>query len=112
MSVRSAVKSSFALGFFWPPAMISSEVTTGTPDFIIVASWRLNTAISLGVTRLPAPPNSGLGLGLTTVGVMHHAADTQRCVDEAHRVLRDGGQALIMQVAKTESFLCSLFSAP
>jgi len=29
-------------------------------------------------------------------GVMHHAADTQRCVDEAHRVLRDGGQALIM----------------
>lgn len=29
-------------------------------------------------------------------GVMHHAADTQRCIDEAHRVLRDGGQALIM----------------
>lgn len=29
-------------------------------------------------------------------GVMHHAADTQKCVDEARRVLRDGGQALIM----------------
>jgi ubiquinone/menaquinone biosynthesis C-methylase UbiE len=29
-------------------------------------------------------------------GVMHHASDTQRCIDEAHRVLRDGGQALIM----------------
>jgi SAM-dependent methyltransferase len=29
-------------------------------------------------------------------GVMHHAADTQRCVDEAYRVLRDGGEALIM----------------
>jgi ubiquinone/menaquinone biosynthesis C-methylase UbiE len=29
-------------------------------------------------------------------GVMHHAADTQRCIDEAHRVLRDGGEALIM----------------
>lgn len=29
-------------------------------------------------------------------GVMHHAPDTQRCVDEAHRVLRPGGQALIM----------------
>jgi ubiquinone/menaquinone biosynthesis C-methylase UbiE len=29
-------------------------------------------------------------------GVMHHASDTQRCVDEAFRVLRSGGQALIM----------------
>lgn len=29
-------------------------------------------------------------------GVMHHASDTQRCIDEAHRVLRDGGEALIM----------------
>ena len=29
-------------------------------------------------------------------GVMHHAADTQRCIDESWRVLRPGGQALIM----------------
>jgi ubiquinone/menaquinone biosynthesis C-methylase UbiE len=29
-------------------------------------------------------------------GVMHHAPDTQRCIDEAFRVLRPGGQALIM----------------
>ena len=29
-------------------------------------------------------------------GVMHHAPDTQRCVEEAYRVLRPGGQALIM----------------
>lgn len=29
-------------------------------------------------------------------GVMHHAADTQRCIDEARRVLREGGEALIM----------------
>ncbi len=29
-------------------------------------------------------------------GVMHHASDTQRCVDEAYRVLRAGGEALIM----------------
>lgn len=29
-------------------------------------------------------------------GVMHHAADTQRCVDEAYRVLKDGGEALVM----------------
>lgn len=29
-------------------------------------------------------------------GVLHHAADTQRCIDEARRVLRTGGTALIM----------------
>lgn len=29
-------------------------------------------------------------------GVMHHAANTQQCVIEAHRVLREGGEALIM----------------
>lgn len=29
-------------------------------------------------------------------GVMHHAPDTQACIDEAYRVLRPGGQALIM----------------
>lgn len=29
-------------------------------------------------------------------GVMHHAPDTQRCIDEAYRVLRPGGDALIM----------------
>src|SRR5690606_12334511 len=36
----------------------------------MVAIWRLKTAISLGVIVLPAPPNSGLGLVLTTVGLM------------------------------------------
>ncbi len=29
-------------------------------------------------------------------GVMHHAPDTKRCIDEALRVLRPGGEALIM----------------
>lgn len=29
-------------------------------------------------------------------GVIHHAADTGACVDEAFRVLKDGGEALIM----------------
>lgn len=29
-------------------------------------------------------------------GVMHHASDTQRCIEEAHRVLQEGGEALIM----------------
>src|SRR5690606_30990611 len=42
----------------------------GTPDLIMVAIWRLKTAISLGVMVLPVPPNSGLGLVLTTVGLM------------------------------------------
>ena len=29
-------------------------------------------------------------------GVMHHAPDTQKCIDESFRVLRAGGEALIM----------------
>jgi ubiquinone/menaquinone biosynthesis C-methylase UbiE len=29
-------------------------------------------------------------------GVMHHAPDTQKCIDETYRVLRPGGEALIM----------------
>jgi ubiquinone/menaquinone biosynthesis C-methylase UbiE len=29
-------------------------------------------------------------------GVMHHAPDTQKCIDEACRVLKPGGEALIM----------------
>lgn len=29
-------------------------------------------------------------------GVMHHAPDTQRCIDETYRALRPGGEALIM----------------
>ena len=47
-----------------------SPDTIGTPDFIIVASWRLKKATSLGVTGLPAAPNSGLGFTLTTEGVV------------------------------------------
>jgi len=29
-------------------------------------------------------------------GVLHHAADTERAIEEAHRVLKPGGEALIM----------------
>ena len=60
----------FMRAFLWPLPMISSDCTIGTPDFIIVAIWRLKKAMSFGVIGLPALPNSGLGLGLTTVGVM------------------------------------------
>ncbi|MNV46163.1 hypothetical protein D3C71_1379860 [compost metagenome] len=70
---RSAriVPTSLAMrGFLWPLPMISSELTIGTPDFIMVAIWRLKKAISLVLTGLPALPNKGLGLGLTTVGVI------------------------------------------
>src|SRR5688500_15536260 len=50
--------------------MISREFTIGTPDFIMVANCRLKIAISLGVIALPLPPNNGLGLAFTTLGVM------------------------------------------
>src|SRR5690606_17643459 len=57
---------------------ISSAITSGTPDLIIVASWRLKTAMSLGVIGLPAPPNSGLGLVLTRVGWMPRRRSSAR----------------------------------
>ena len=38
-------------GFFMPPEMIWNAVTNGTPDFSMVANWRLNTATSLELTR-------------------------------------------------------------
>ena len=50
--------------------MISIACTIGMPDFIMVANCRLKKAMSLGWIGLPALPNSGLGLGLTTMGVM------------------------------------------
>ncbi|MNU93140.1 Fimbrial protein precursor [compost metagenome] len=70
MSVRMVSTIFFMRGFLCPSPMISSADTIGTPDFIMVAIWRLKKAMSLGVTALPAAPNSGLGLGLTTWGVM------------------------------------------
>ena len=71
ISARTELTSVVMRGFLLPLAMISIELTIGTPAFIIVASWRLNTAMSSGLMRLPAaPPNSGLPLGLTTFGVM------------------------------------------
>ena len=57
-------------GFLCPLAMISSELTIGTPDFIMVAICRLKKAMSFGEIRLPEPPNNGLGLSLTVPGVM------------------------------------------
>lgn len=33
-------------------------------------------------------------------GVMHHAPDTAKCIQEAHRVLKDDGQAIIMLYAR------------
>lgn len=50
--------------------MISNELTMGTPDFIIVAIWRLKNAISLGVIFFPAAPNRGFGFCFTMLGTI------------------------------------------
>ncbi len=70
MSVRIWSTMAFMRGFFWPPPMISSEATIGTPDFIIVAICRLKKAMSFGVIVLPVPPKRGFGFGLTVPGVI------------------------------------------
>jgi hypothetical protein len=40
-------------GFSWPLPMISKACTMGMPAAIMVASWRLNTAMSSLVTLPP-----------------------------------------------------------
>ncbi len=62
--------SFFIRGFLCPLAMMSSDDTIGTPDFIIVAICRLKKAMSFGLIGLPAAPNSGFDLGLTCPGLM------------------------------------------
>ena len=47
-------------GFSWPLPMISKACTIGMPADIIVASCRLNTAMSSAVT-LPPPPRTASG---------------------------------------------------
>ena len=69
-SARTCPTSLAMRGFLWPLPMISSALTMGTPDFIMVAIWRLKKAMSRALMGLPAAPNNGLGLGLTTDGVM------------------------------------------
>ncbi len=34
-------------------------------------------------------------------GVLHHSIDTQRCIDEVHRVLKPGGRAIIMLYSRS-----------
>ena len=57
-------------GLVWPPAMISNACTIGTPAAIMTEIMRLKTAISRGLMRLPAEPNSGFALGFIDVGLM------------------------------------------
>ena len=37
----------------WPRATISKDCSSGTPDFSIVASWRVKNVMSFSVTFLP-----------------------------------------------------------
>src|SRR5690606_10806428 len=45
-------------GFEVPSAMISKDCTMGTPELIMVASWRVKNAISRGVIFLARPPKN------------------------------------------------------
>src|SRR5690554_309309 len=54
ISVISFVK----LGLLLPSAMMSNAWTMGTPELIIVASWRVKKAISRGLIFFAREPNS------------------------------------------------------
>src|SRR5450759_3016519 len=51
-------------GLLWPLPTISKACRSGTPAFIMVASWRVNNEISLAVILLPPRPDAFLTLGL------------------------------------------------
>src|SRR6185312_14217123 len=53
-SVRMSLSNLVTLGFGLPRPTISKACSSGTPAFIMVASWRVKMARSLGRTRLPA----------------------------------------------------------
>ena len=40
-------------GLAWPLPTMSNDCSSGTPAFIMVASWRVNSAMSLPVIFLP-----------------------------------------------------------
>ncbi len=63
MLVLMSVSMSFMRGLVWPPATISKPCTIGTPAAIIVASWRLKTAMSRRLDRLAGLAEERLGLG-------------------------------------------------
>ena len=50
--------------------------------------------VGANAERLPFP--DGAFDGVLSVGVLHHSPDTQRAVDEAHRVLGDSGVAIVL----------------
>lgn len=71
-----------------------TPIGAGTANRRAVAQ-QLNAAyVCANGEQLPFP--DGTFDYVYSFGVMHHASDTQRCIDEAHRVLREGGEALIM----------------
>ncbi len=47
----------------WPRATMSKDCSSGTPAFIIVASWRVKNVMSFSVTFLPPRKRLPLELG-------------------------------------------------
>jgi hypothetical protein len=64
------VTSSFIDGFSRPSVTMSKLCTRGTPAFIMVASWRVNTAMSEALIGFLRAPNRGFGLRRTDRGLI------------------------------------------
>ena len=69
-SLAMFLMSAFIAGLSTPPATISKDCTRGTPAFIMVASWRVNKAMSAGPIFLPPSENIGFDRFLTLPALM------------------------------------------
>ncbi len=52
-SARMSLSSLVTLGLLLPRPTMSNDCNSGTPAFIMVAIWRVNRAMSLGLILLP-----------------------------------------------------------
>ncbi len=50
-----SISSRATAALLWPLPTMSKACSSGTPDFIMVASWRVNSVMSLSVMLPPRP---------------------------------------------------------
>ena len=92
-------------GFSWPLPMISKACTMGMPADIMVASWRLNTAMSPGSTLPPARTALALRLDARGRDALAPQIGAQRRLVRRERLAADLVAALVLALPDEIGFL-------